>query len=62
MIMNNKCQTCYHYNCEYHNNLSTFDNSADAFELYCVGCPCGDGDTCNQDYGCSNYETEPIMG
>ena len=63
----NGCIGCCHDGCcGYFSDENTYlleDGGEDkAFEEFCVGCCCGDGLECNRDQGCSNYETEPIMG
>ena len=60
----NSCEGCCHYDgCGYFDEYAAELNEAERFEKHCVGCCCGDGYECNRDNGgCSNYETEPVMG
>lgn len=66
--MSNNCEGCCHDgHCGYFSELNDYDISTPeeeqkAFEEFCVGCCCGEGVECNRDFGCDNYEKEPIMG
>ena len=59
------CYGCCHYEgCGYF-DFHDYDKTEEWNMVEnCVGCCCGDGWECNKhsDYGCSNYEIEPILG
>ena len=59
------CYGCCHYEgCGYFDFYD--DDKTEEWNMAenCAGCCCGDGWECNKhsDYGCSNYEIEPILG
>lgn len=57
------CKGCCHDgHCTYFSDPEWTQNEVAMFEKHCVGCCCGEGCECNRDNGCSNYETEPILG
>ena len=59
------CYGCCHYEgCGYFDFYENDKTEEENMAENCAGCCCGDGWECNKhsDYGCLNYEIEPILG
>lgn len=59
------CYGCCHYEgCGYFDFYDDYKTEEENMAENCAGCCCGDGWECNKhsDYGCLNYEIEPILG